>query len=113
MRTTNDPEAPKLCNNCVVKEERRSPKVEDKKETIDILVQCPKHVYAEIEEICINTGIDVTKYFMNLHLNNCPKVICDNRTLKEKHAPAVLEREWKTKEEVQEYLPEKNKGKKK
>ena len=114
MRTTTDPEAPKLCNNCAVREERRAPKMEEKKDTIDILIKCPKKDYAEIEEICINTGVDVTKYFMNLHASNGPKVIYDNRTLKEKQSqpPAILERNWKTKEEVEEYLP-KNKGKKK
>jgi len=76
--------------------------MEEKKDTIDILIKCPKQDYAEIEEICINTGVDVTKYFMNLHSNNGPKVkeeiIFDNRTLKEKHS---------------EIPDSKNKGKKK
>jgi hypothetical protein len=95
MRHTNDPNDPKLCNNCVVREERRAPKMKEKLETIDVLIKCPKHVYTEIEEICINTGINATKYFLHLHSTNGPKV----------KNPVVLEREWKTKEEAQKDLP--------
>jgi len=108
MRQTLDPESPKLCNNCSIREENRNHKKGNEMENqiIDILIKCPKEKYAEIEEICISNGHDVTKYFMNLHANNGPKVkeemIFDNRSLKEKHE----------KEDLEE-VNTKNKGKKK
>ena len=67
MRPTIDPEAPKLCNNCSVREEKRNPKKVDKMTKIGILIQCPQDVHVEIEELCINRGIDLTKYFLDLH----------------------------------------------
>ncbi len=67
MRPTNDPEAPKLCNNCTVREEKRSPKGETKMHNIGILIQCPQDVHKEIEELCINQGIDLPRYFLDLH----------------------------------------------
>ena len=42
MRPTPDPEAPKLCNNCLVREEKRNPtKKETMEQTIDIKITCP------------------------------------------------------------------------
>lgn len=70
MRTTLDPEAPKLCNNCIVREGNRQQKKEDKMDTVDILIKCPKDIQIEIEELCINVGIDFTKYFLQLHKEN-------------------------------------------
>ena len=67
MRKTNDPEAPKLCNNCLVREEIRNPSKIKKVETMDILIKCPIEIQAEIEEYCINQGIDFSKYFISLH----------------------------------------------
>lgn len=66
MRPTLDPEAPKLCNGCSIREEKRNPKG-NIMETIGILIQCPKQVQIEIEELCINQGIDFTRYFLELH----------------------------------------------
>lgn len=67
MRPTIDPEAPKLCNNCSVKEEKRNPQTKVNMDTVDILVKCPKDVQVEIEELCINQGVDFTRYFLELH----------------------------------------------
>lgn len=67
MRTTLDPEAPKLCNNCSVKEEKRNPKPKEKMSTIDILIKCPREVQIEIEEYCITHGMDFNRYFLELH----------------------------------------------
>ena len=36
-------------------------------DTIGILIQCPKDEHIVIEELCINQGIDLTKYFLKLH----------------------------------------------
>jgi hypothetical protein len=68
MRPTIDPEAPKLCNNCLIREEKRNPpKKENMEQTIDIKIKCPISVHNYIEEYCLNNGIDLTKYFLSLH----------------------------------------------
>lgn len=68
MRTTTDPEAPLLCNNCLVREERRNPKGGKRMEdTVNILIVCPRSIHIEIEEHCISQGIDFSKYFLGLH----------------------------------------------
>ncbi len=67
MRPTIDPEAPKLCNNCLVREEKRNPQTKATMSNVNILLTCPKDVQIEIEELCINKGIDFTRYFLELH----------------------------------------------
>lgn len=69
MRQTIDPEAPKLCNNCSLREEKRNPKKEGNMELdiVNILVKCPKHLYTDIEEVCINNGTTPSDYFLKLH----------------------------------------------
>lgn len=67
MRTTTDPESPKLCNNCLVREEKRNPRKEEVMDTVDILIRCPREDQIEIEELCINQGIDFSRYFLELH----------------------------------------------
>lgn len=68
MRPTLDPEAPKLCNNCLLREEKRNPtKKENMEQTIDIKITCPIKIHNEIEEFCINNGITLSNYFLDLH----------------------------------------------
>lgn len=68
MRTTTDPEAPKLCNNCLLREEKRNPRKEEiMQDIVEILIKCPRDTQIEIEEYCINQGMDFTKYFLSLH----------------------------------------------
>lgn len=68
MRPTLDPEVPKLCNNCLVREEHRKPtKKENMESTIDIKITAPLHVHNEIEEYCINNGMNLSQYFLSLH----------------------------------------------
>lgn len=68
MRPTTDAEAPKLCNNCILKEEQRNPRKEVvKMDCVEILIKCPRQDQIEIEEICINEGKDFTRYFLELH----------------------------------------------
>lgn len=73
MNPSTDPLAPKLCNNCMIKEDRRTPRMADKEETIDILIKCPKRIQNEIEEECIANGISFGEYFLNLHYLNIRK----------------------------------------
>lgn len=35
--------------------------------TVDILIKCPRQVQIDIEEYCINQGIDFSRYFLELH----------------------------------------------
>lgn len=67
MRPTLDPEAPRLCNNCTIREEKRNPKKAETMSTVDILIKCSREEQIEIEEICINQGIDFSRYFLELH----------------------------------------------
>lgn len=67
MRHTNDPEAAKLCNNCSVRENIRNPKGKEKMEMITIQIECPRQIQIEIEEICINKGVNFSEYFLDLH----------------------------------------------
>ncbi len=69
MRTIMNPEQKQLCNNCLVKEQIRKPKEEGKLETIDILIKCPKHIHAEIEEFCMNRGTNYTQVFLMFYDN--------------------------------------------
>ena len=73
MRPTIDPEAPKLCNNCAIREEKRTSKGDIAMQELDILVRCPQDVYAKIEEICVSEGTNPSKYFMSLHDANVQK----------------------------------------
>lgn len=66
MRRDLTPDAPRLCNGCEVRENQRNPKGK-KMDTIGILIQCPKDEHIHIEEHCINQGIDLTRYFLDLH----------------------------------------------
>lgn len=43
-------------------------------DTIGILIQCPKDEHIVIEELCINRGIDLTKYFLELHYESNAKI---------------------------------------
>lgn len=68
MRSSTDPEAPKLCNSCLLRETTRNPKKKAIMEkNIDIKITCPLSVHNEIEEYCLNNGIDLNKYFLSLH----------------------------------------------
>lgn len=68
MRHDINPESPKLCNNCLLKEENRHPKKKENMEpTIEIQIKCPLKVHNEIEEYCINFGLNLTEYFLKSH----------------------------------------------
>lgn len=67
MRISNDPEASRLCNNCMVLEQKRTPKEVIKSDTIGITIQCSRGVHAEVEDICVNNGWTYSDYFSKLH----------------------------------------------
>lgn len=69
MRTTMDPEYPRLCNNCLVREDLRNIDKGKKMENdvIHVVIKCPVGIHKDIEEYCLNNGVDLTTYFLNLH----------------------------------------------
>ena len=67
MKSSQDPEAPKLCNNCIVLEQRRAVPTKPKSSGIGMIIQCPLEAHAQIEEICASQGMSYTQYFMKLH----------------------------------------------
>jgi hypothetical protein len=91
MRHTPDSEAPKLCNNCVEREKVRNPMKEIKKEeTIKITIECPIKIQSEIEELCINRGIDFSTFFMNIYYNQCKEPGALKKIIKEIELEANL-----------------------
>lgn len=67
MRVDLNPDKQPLCNNCLIKEELRSPPKEKNMEYIEIKIQIPLEEHKEIEEICINEGISFSSYFLSLY----------------------------------------------
>ena len=72
MRKSIDPEAPKLCNSCVIRENIRCSEINKKGKKMDennvnILIECPKEIQKEIEEICLNNNLTFSTYFLQLH----------------------------------------------
>lgn len=100
MRTTIDPEAPRLCNSCDLRENIRNPKKEIKMDTIDIVITVSKQDQIEIEEFCINEGLDFSEYFMNLHekfkmRQYVTKVDLESRELEKEEAEEKQEKRTK------------------
>lgn len=67
MMAIPESDLPKLCNNCLLKEDIRLGVKKEKMDTINILIKLPKEIHKEIEEICISEGIDLSKYFLKLY----------------------------------------------
>lgn len=87
-------------------------------ETIGITIQCPQAVQHEIEELCINQGIDFSRYFLELHYGS-QAAIATMKEHKEKGGEwedepeeSQPEQEIKFTEKVEKNSP-KTKGKKK
>ena len=72
MRSSMNPEEPRLCNNCSVRENLRSPNqgIKMEESTIDILIKCPTHIHKQIEEDCLSNGKSYSQYFLDLHYLN-------------------------------------------
>lgn len=68
MRRSIDPDAPKLCNNCEVKElNKKQSKGETKMESVKLLIECPRKSQIEIEEHCTRQGLSISTYLIGLH----------------------------------------------
>lgn len=106
MRQTTDPEAPRLCHSCKIREEKRSPTKKETMKTIDIVIKCPVLIQAEIEEYCMNNGMDFTRYFLNLYETDKMRRKID-KEVKEVHQEVDVEMGFKP------LKPNNSKGKKK
>jgi hypothetical protein len=67
MRHSIDPEAPKLCNNCIVREKQRPKLKGEDMSKAKILIEVDKQTQVDVEEYCMNAGISLSAYFNNLH----------------------------------------------
>ena len=67
MRKTVNPEDEKLCNNCSHKESQRKIPKEGKSMSVQLLVEVDRQTQIEIEEICLNEGLTLGQYVVNLH----------------------------------------------
>lgn len=67
MRRSIDPEAPKLCNNCELKVSNTKPKEKTNMDNVKILIECTRKVQIEVEEYCVNMGLTISDYFVDLH----------------------------------------------
>ena len=67
MRNVNAHECEKLCNACMIREEKRNPKKEIKMKMITISIQCTTEIQNEIEEFCMANGFNFSEYFLKLH----------------------------------------------
>ena len=67
MRRDLNPESPKLCNTCELKEKNK-PKPKEKNMTeVQMLITIDRKTQIEIEEHCVNHGISISTYVMTLH----------------------------------------------
>lgn len=67
MRQNLDPYEEKLCNCCVIKEQRNKKWEENMKDEISLLIKVPLKISIEIEEKCIVEGVSLSQYFLRLH----------------------------------------------
>jgi hypothetical protein len=66
----------KLCHTCIRKEKERENKYKKEYVNMDLIrinIEMDKKTQAEIEEICINDGINFSDYFLELHKLNTQK----------------------------------------
>ena len=78
----------RLCNNCILKNDLRTPKgkkMDDGK--INILIKFPKEYHAKIEENCISQGVDFSQFFLDLY----ELYISEDWTVKENIFPKTTE----------------------
>lgn len=66
MRSSIDPEVPKLCNNCLIKEKRRNGSVDEECKNISISIEIPQKIENEIEEFCMREGLTFHEFFMKI-----------------------------------------------
>lgn len=95
MRHNIDPEAPRLCNNCELKEKNK-PRGNKDMSDVNILFNCDRKTQIEIEEHCTNVGISISQYLNGLHRQHFDALGC--APVKDAYAvteekPKVVERQ--------------------
>jgi hypothetical protein len=112
MRHTIDPEAPRLCNSCNIREKMRTKGTKMNTDTVGILIQCPIQTQIEIEEYCINNGTDFTKYFLWLHENFNSKALLGGNFSTVDHSEIIIDPKELTQGQP-DFVVQKKKGYKK
>lgn len=108
MRPLPDADVPKLCNTCLLRDQKTVPRKEENMDTVEILIKCPRKDQIEIEELCVNQGIDFSRYFLELHYGS-QAAIEEMKTLTENHRPMIHLKDDDVKMEMK---PSKKGGKK-
>jgi hypothetical protein len=67
MRKTIDPEAPKICDACKIRDDDRKKGEKKVSNKTKILIECDPHTQAEVEEYCMIIGKNFSEYFLDLH----------------------------------------------
>jgi hypothetical protein len=61
-----DVSALRLCNSCLLRENTRTKKPkENNMDEVKIVITMPRKLQMQIEEFCINQGIDFSKFFID------------------------------------------------
>ena len=90
MRHNLDENAPKLCNNCLLRAEKNQPKGEKPMSKASFLIECDRKDQIDIEEKCTNDGITISDYFMRLHHGLNENVQCNHTLQKQVEAAKEL-----------------------
>ena len=75
MSADLNPDAKNLCNNCQLREPKPKKSEKNMSDEVKIIINFPRKDQIEIEEICINQGINFSDYFLILHRANKNKEI--------------------------------------
>lgn len=108
MKSTHNQETTNLCNNCIVRENVRTKKVENT-DQVKITINCSRQMQIEIEEYCINKGVSFDAYFQSLHEatkhHDVETLFAPEMFGKEldKHTKEVTQEEERSKKKKQKY----------
>jgi hypothetical protein len=106
MRRDLDPEAAKICNNCSIREQTRiSNQGKKDMSKVQLLIEVDRPTQIEIEEICLNEGVSLSEYVLNLHLKS--------KSATDPEARAFFDKRDEEIKEPEKQLQKKSKGIKK
>lgn len=98
----------KLCHTCIGKakeREERNKKAIKCMDKMKINIECDPRIQAEIEEICINKGINFSQYFLELHtLNTSTGWICNPKQEQEKHPIGDYHKSYSSEDNLDEAI---------
>ena len=94
MRRDLDPEAAKICNNCSIRDQARiSNQGKKDMSKVQLLIEVDRPTQIEIEEICLNEGVSLSEYVLNLHLKSKSATYPDAKAIFDKRDDETKEPE--------------------